>query len=191
MNHIRLFHKLLEDIDYACTHCMTSQAYNVESRTVINGYIALALKAKMCLYEGSYRKYHRTNPASGKEWNGNYETADDLYAAAIDACRQLIGSGVFSLHTGNPMSAYSDLFLSEDIPSEEVIWSRQANEAMNIKKEMFGKDRILSVVNGAIHDGQLSPKALIYRMTQAVHNYVGDVEQSDDLTMLAISYLKQ
>ena len=57
---------------------------------------------------------------------------DDLYAAAIDACRQLIGSGVFSLHTGNPMSAYSDLFLSEDIPSEEVIWSRQANEAMNI-----------------------------------------------------------
>ena len=127
-----VFHKLLEDIDYACTHCMTSQAYNVESRTVINGYIALALKAKMCLYEGSYRKYHRTNPASGKEWNGNYETADDLYAAAIDACRQLIGSGVFSLHTGNPMSAYSDLFLSEDIPSEEVIWSRQANEAMNI-----------------------------------------------------------
>lgn len=127
-----VFHKLLEDIDYACTHCMTSQAYNVESRTVINGYIALALKAKMCLYEGSYRRYHRTNPASGKEWNGKYETADDLYAAAIDACRQLIGSGVFSLHTGNPMSAYSDLFLSEDIPSEEVIWSRQANEAMNI-----------------------------------------------------------
>jgi sigma-B regulation protein RsbU (phosphoserine phosphatase) len=61
---------------------------------------------------------------------------------------------------------------------------------MNIKKEMFGKDRILSEVNGAIHDGQLSPKALIDRMTQAVHNYVGDVEQSDDLTMLAINYLK-
>ena len=102
------------------------------SRTVINGYIALALKAKMCLYEGSYRKYHRTNPTTGKEWNNRYETADDLYAETISACEKLIDSGVFSLHTGNPMSAYSDLFLSEDIPADEVIWSRQANEAMNI-----------------------------------------------------------
>ena len=72
-----------------------------------------------------------------------------------------------------------------------LLYTDGLNEAMNIKKEMFGKDRILSVVNGAIHDGQLSPKALIDRMTQAVHNYVGDVEQSDDLTMLAINYLKQ
>lgn len=127
-----VFHKLLEDIDYASTHCFTTSAYNVESRTVINGYIALALKAKMCLYEGSYRKYHRTNPSTGKGWNNSYETADDLYEAALDACEKLIGSGAFSLHTGNVRTAYSELFLSENIPSDEVIWSRQANEAMNI-----------------------------------------------------------
>ena len=131
-----VFHKVLEDIDYACNHCLTGQAYNVQSRTVINGWIAWALKAKMCLYEGSYRKYHRTNPSTNKEWNNKYETADDLYAQAIAACEKIMSEGSFSLHTGNVMSAYSDLFLSEDIPSDEVIWSRQANEALNVMHQI-------------------------------------------------------
>ena len=38
--------------------------------------------------------------------------------------------------------------------------------------------------------GQLVPKALIDRMTQAVHDFVGDAEQSDDLTMLVVQYHK-
>ena len=37
--------------------------------------------------------------------------------------------------------------------------------------------------------GQLVPKALIDRMTQAVHDFVGDAEQSDDLTMLYIRFM--
>ena len=32
------------------------------------------------------------------------------------------------------------------------------------------------------------PKVLIERMTQAVADFVGDTEQSDDLTMLAIQW---
>ena len=51
---------------------------------------------------------------------------------------------------------------------------------------MFGIQRVLDVVNLAIQAGQLSPKTLIERMTQAVHDFIGDTEQSDDLTMLAI-----
>ena len=31
---------------------------------------------------------------------------------------------------------------------------------------------------------------MIEQMTQAVHEFVGDAEQSDDLTMLAIQYKK-
>jgi sigma-B regulation protein RsbU (phosphoserine phosphatase) len=33
-----------------------------------------------------------------------------------------------------------------------------------------------------------SPQELIEAMTTAVHQYVGDIEQSDDLTLLAIKY---
>ena len=34
-----------------------------------------------------------------------------------------------------------------------------------------------------------SPQELIETMTDAVHQFVGDTEQSDDLTMLAIYYV--
>jgi len=59
-------------------------------------------------------------------------------------------------------------------------------EAMNADGQLFGKKRIFSEVERAIHDGQPSPKALIDRLTQAVRQFAGDTEQSDDLTMLAI-----
>ena len=37
---------------------------------------------------------------------------------------------------------------------------------------------------------QLAPKALIEGMTKAVHAFVGNTEQSDDLTMLCLRYNK-
>ncbi len=64
------------------------------------------------------------------------------------------------------------------------------NEAANGNEKLFGDERILDEVNRAIETGQLSPKALIDRMTQAVHEFVGDAEQSDDLTMLVVQYHK-
>ena len=43
----------------------------------------------------------------------------------------------------------------------------------------------------ALTDGQQEPHLLINRMIDAVHQFVGDAEQSDDLTMMAIQYIKQ
>lgn len=59
-------------------------------------------------------------------------------------------------------------------------------EATSAGGKLFGDERILNEVNSAIEACQLSPKALIERMTQAVHDFVGDAEQSDDLTMLVM-----
>ncbi|MBO4718289.1 MAG: SpoIIE family protein phosphatase [Prevotella sp.] len=59
-------------------------------------------------------------------------------------------------------------------------------EAENAQQELFGEQRVADVVttfNGA-------PQELIETMTDAVHKFVGDTEQSDDLTMLAIKYTK-
>ena len=36
-----------------------------------------------------------------------------------------------------------------------------------------------------------SPEAIIKAMSDSVHDFVGDAEQSDDLTMLAIKYMKK
>jgi serine phosphatase RsbU (regulator of sigma subunit) len=47
---------------------------------------------------------------------------------------------------------------------------------------LFGKKRILEVMQSAPQE----PQTLIERMKQAVADFVGDTEQSDDLTMLMI-----
>jgi sigma-B regulation protein RsbU (phosphoserine phosphatase) len=57
-------------------------------------------------------------------------------------------------------------------------------EAENIRHEQFGKQRVTDVV--AAFEG--SPQKMVETMTDAVHQFVGDTEQSDDLTMLAIKY---
>ena len=41
-----------------------------------------------------------------------------------------------------------------------------------------------------IHGLNPTPEAIIKRMTEAVHRHTGDAEQTDDITMLAIRYLK-
>ena len=72
-----------------------------------------------------------------------------------------------------------------------LLYTDGLKEALNADKEKFGKERILNEANRAIQAGQLSPKALIEQLTLSVHQFVGDTEQSDDLTMLAINYLRQ
>ena len=57
-------------------------------------------------------------------------------------------------------------------------------EAENANQELFGRKRVDDVIT--TFSG--SPQQLIETMTDAVHRYVGDTEQSDDLTMLAFKY---
>ena len=59
-------------------------------------------------------------------------------------------------------------------------------EAENGKQKQFGMQRITDVITA--FEG--SPQQLIETMTDAVHAFVGDTEQSDDLTMLAFRYKK-
>ena len=57
-------------------------------------------------------------------------------------------------------------------------------EAMNADQELFGEERIDNVIKA--FDG--TPQELVETMSDAVHQFVGDTEQSDDLTLFAIKY---
>jgi sigma-B regulation protein RsbU (phosphoserine phosphatase) len=59
-------------------------------------------------------------------------------------------------------------------------------EAENSSRDLFGMERVDEVI--ATFEG--SPQELIETMTAAVHQFVGDTEQSDDLTMLAFRIRK-
>lgn len=58
-------------------------------------------------------------------------------------------------------------------------------EAKNSAHKQFGLDRIMQVLSQSV---TLTPTQLLGKMTEEVHAFVEDAEQSDDLTMLAIRY---
>ena len=59
-------------------------------------------------------------------------------------------------------------------------------EAENACHDQFMEERMIATASEAMRQ----PQPLIKQMTDAVHQFVGDAEQSDDMTMLAIQYTK-
>ena len=64
-------------------------------------------------------------------------------------------------------------------------------EAMNATKEQFRMESVNDVAVKAHAEHQQEPHQLIDLMTEAVGQFVGGAEQSDDLTMMAIQYIKK
>lgn len=64
-------------------------------------------------------------------------------------------------------------------------------EAEDINHAQFQMERVHEVAGQALAQQMQEPKELIGSMAEAVHQFVGDAEQSDDLTMMAIQYIKQ
>ena len=54
---------------------------------------------------------------------------------------------------------------------------------------MFERKRVIDVARRAIDEHQQSPKAFIELVSKTLNAFVGNAEQSDDLTMMAIRYL--
>ena len=61
-------------------------------------------------------------------------------------------------------------------------------EAKDIQHKLFGLERVKKVLTQC---NNLLPKELLEKVTIAVHSFVKDAEQSDDLTMMAIRYTPQ
>jgi hypothetical protein len=103
--------KVLEDLDYAIANI---SATNEASRTLITKDVALALKSRVALFEGTFRKYH---PEFGLQG-----TADKWLNEAISASKVLIDGKRYSLYTGSGTTdSYRQLFI-RDVPiAQEVL----------------------------------------------------------------------
>ena len=73
------------------------------------------------------------------------------------------------------------------VPSDAMLflYTDGLTEAKNGQSEMFGRERLMAHLKSGA-----DCKSQIEEMTQAVHEFVGDAPQSDDLTMLAIRYMR-
>lgn len=60
-------------------------------------------------------------------------------------------------------------------------------EAENTQFDQFQEERMIAVAQKSDHQ----PQTLIEQMEENVHQFVGDADQNDDLTMLAMQYRKQ
>ncbi len=116
---------IIEDLDFAAEH-ITATGFTPGANTV-NKWTALALKSRICLFEGTFRKYHANGSEFGKEYlEGCTISANELLQQAADAAKKIMDEGPYKLHTGTPYTAggrgaYRDLFTSDNPVSEEVM----------------------------------------------------------------------
>lgn len=108
-----VFDKILEDIDFAIENGRTEK-----SGQLITKWTALALKSRMCLFEGTFRKYH------------DLEDWEEILEESVNASLELMNSGVYDIYTSDPEKAYQELFIADDAITEEVILARQYTEAI-------------------------------------------------------------
>uniref|UniRef100_UPI003217B8CC RagB/SusD family nutrient uptake outer membrane protein n=1 Tax=uncultured Draconibacterium sp. TaxID=1573823 RepID=UPI003217B8CC len=96
--------KVLEDISFAAENM---REVKDGFSSLVNRYTALALKSRICLYEGTYRRYHAEL---------GLNDSDAWLREAANAARELIDSGKYNLlNTGNPAKDYRTLFTSENL----------------------------------------------------------------------------
>ncbi len=113
--------KILDDINFAIDYLPeTKSLYKISKWT------ALALKSRICLFEGTFRKYHNLNVDGGNSWQWYLEqcvkASDDFMSAS--------GYGIYT--TGGSTSAYRNLFLNVDSAESEVILARDYNKALGV-----------------------------------------------------------
>lgn len=106
--------KIVEDIDYAIEKLPTDKKlYNVTKWT------ALALKSRICLFEGTYRKYHSI---AGHE---------QFLEKCISASDDFITNSPYSIYKGTS-KPYRDLFASNNAINTEVILARDYDRGLSI-----------------------------------------------------------
>ncbi|QNR85262.1 RagB/SusD family nutrient uptake outer membrane protein [Pedobacter riviphilus] len=88
----------------------------------VNAYVAMAFKARICLFEGTWRKYR------------GLADANKFLTEAKNASKALMDENKYSLYsTGNPDVDYYNLFQMDAAPVSEVILAREYRTDLNIR----------------------------------------------------------
>ena len=110
----------------------------------------------------------------------------------------LIGAGVGMLpvEPNIPVAVMSGWkFVAQEVTifkdTTIFLYTDGLTEAENMEHTQFNINRVEAVAWKVQDAHEQEPKLMIQRMNDAVHKFVGSAEQSDDLTMLAIQYIKQ
>ena len=113
---------IIADLDYAAAHISLNTDATASQ---ITKYTAYALKSRVCLFEGTFRKYHTSL--------GLTADAPALLQAAADAAKVVMDQGGFSLNqAGGTSGSYRQLFISASPVTTEVMLSNVASSTLAV-----------------------------------------------------------
>ena len=125
----------------------------------------------------------------------------DLHTGSLQYCNaghnspMIIGQDVQTLpcDPNLPIGVMTDWdFTCQEIRLEPqttvFLYTDGLNEAEDTTHAQFDEARIVSVVSSLLAVGDNNPETFVRTMSESVHAFVGEAEQSDDLTMLAVKY---
>ena len=102
---------VLADIDYACANITSTSE---STRSLVTKYVAYALKSRICLFEGTFRKYHT-------ELNLQ-STASAWLNQAASAAQAVMDANIYSIYTtGGPGKSYRTVFTNGTPIASEVM----------------------------------------------------------------------
>lgn len=110
-SHEFVMDKVLEDLDYACAHISME---NDPTTSLITKWVAYAFKSRVCLYEGTFRKYRTSFNLQS--------TANAWLQEAEIAASEVINNTNYTIYDskGTDMS-YRELFISKQPVASEVM----------------------------------------------------------------------
>ncbi|WP_286779634.1 MULTISPECIES: RagB/SusD family nutrient uptake outer membrane protein [Sphingobacterium] len=109
---------ILADLDYAIANLPATK-----SDEKVTKWTALALKSRVALFEGTFRKYHT---------EFNLPDANGLLEKAADAASKLMEGAQYSVYNAAGTDSYGALFYSVNSLSQEVILARKFSDALQI-----------------------------------------------------------
>jgi hypothetical protein len=113
--------KIKEDLDFAINNITKRRD---TSCSTITSAVAAALKSRVCLWEGTFRKYHT-------EYNLQ-SSADEWLKEAVSASEYVMESG-YSIYTGAGVeSSYRSLFTAVTPISEEVLYAATFSGTLSV-----------------------------------------------------------
>ena len=117
---------IMADLDFAIANVPAAKD---NGASTITRWAVLALKSRICLFEGTFRKYHTELNLTA--------SADNFLNKSLDASRAIINSGNYRLHnTGKPVSDYRELFTTEIPWSDEVILSSVYSNTLRLWSQL-------------------------------------------------------
>lgn len=113
---------VLADLNYACENITLT---NDPTRSLVTKWVAYAFKARVCLFEGTFRKYHTQLSLQG--------TANNWLTEAANAAKVVMDQSGFKLYTGAGTDmSYRELFINQTPVGDEIMMAVIMDNALAV-----------------------------------------------------------